>query len=1483
MINRKISNNKGNRSIRPLLSSSYIFLILTFLLLIPGRADVYGLNAKYIILMISDGWGAKHIEATNNYTGTIPLYQSGPDWTEYWMSTFPYGGSYNPARAWSDFNYVLTGFTDSAAAGTALYSGFKTANGRITVSYDASTAFFSIGERAKDLGKAVGAVSTVPVSDATPGAWVAHNDDRGNTFAIADEGFFGDPNTTGTVATDVKYGGGHGPTMPPADVIIGDGSSGYISSQILNRLRNESGQPGKHVLVERKSGADGGDALMAEANDPATEKLAGLFDHIYHNADDSGYNPENPTLSESALAAIKVLSRNPNGFVLMIEGGAVDKAAHANNMDQMIGEQEDFDHAVQTVINWVDDPANDSDWDNTLVIVTGDHECGYLTKDAGIFPNQPLGAVNSTTLAKEKIVSGTAGRRASWEDADGDNLIDPGETVYWRWNSGNHSNSLIPLYAKGADSELLAGYAEKGPDPVRGYYIDNTDVFLVMADAISDQTCIETGSVSMTPGQTLSGNPINLTSIVTADNAVNLNFTVTESGNCPAQTNASIITKRDTWRYNGASNGNIGTTWKNTAYDDSGWNTGSGVFGYGETYITTPLGAPGQMSAYFRKTFTICDANEVTSLRFNATYDDGISVYINGTQVINAGVSGNPPAWNGGAVNHESNQLYQTFNLDAYTGLLVSGTNVIAVGNYNTDSTSSDLVFDGELVINNNMGGSILFTGNSAQAQSVSTAGWTDGEKNLEVIADDAVCLTPLPYANDTFTFNNGPSCIETGSVSMTPGQTLSGNPIDLTSIVAADNAVNLNFTVTETENCPAQTNASIITKRDTWRYNGASNGNIGTTWKNTAYDDSGWNTGSGVFGYGETYITTPLGAPGQMSAYFRKTFTICDANEVTSLRFNATYDDGISVYINGTQVINAGVSGNPPAWNGGAVNHESNQLYQTFNLDAYTGLLVSGTNVIAVGNYNTDSTSSDLVFDGELVINNNMGVSVLFTGNSIQAQSVNTAGWTDGEKNVEVTGDDAVCLTPLPAENGSFNYSIHTSMAGITVMPTSGLVTTEAGGTAAFTVKLNTQPAANVTIGLSSSDMTEGTVSPASLTFTSANWNTPQTVTVTGVNDDVADGNILYNIITAAASSSDTNYNGINAADVSVTNNDNDDNAGITVTPISGLVTTESGGTATFTIILNSEPASSVTIDLTSSDTSEGIVSPASLTFIPENWNTFRVVTITGVDDYVADGNQAYKIITHATASSDSKYNGIDPNDVSVINMDNDTPGIKIEPSSGLVTDETGGAAGFKVKLNSQPAASVNISLSSSDTTEGTVSPSSLTFTAANWNIDQPVTVKGVDDFEADGNQPYFIVTHPAASSDPVYNGLNPVDVSVVNNDNERPGITVNPTSGLTTNENGGKAIFKIVLNTSPAAPVTIDLSSSDTTEGKVSPLTVTFTPEDWNRAKKITITGVDDSIRDGDQPYTIITHTAVSTDSAYNGLNAADVSVLNNDNEMR
>src|SRR5207253_2169251 len=141
--------------------------------------------------------------------------------------------------------------------------------------------------------------------------------------------------------------------------------------------------------------------------------------------------------------------------------------------------------------------------------------------------------------------------------------------------------------------------------------------------------------------------------------------------------------------------------------------------------------------------------------------------------------------------------------------------------------------------------------------------------------------------------------------------------------------------------------------------------------------------------------------------------------------------------------------------------------------------------------------------------------------------------------------------------------------------------------------------------------------------------------------------------------------------SDVSVTNQNND-HAGIVVTPTSGLVTTEGGGTASFTVAVTSKPTANVVIALTSSNPAEGLVAPPSLTFTPQNWNSPQSVTVTGVDDQTVDGDIAYTIVTGAAVSSDGKYSGLNPSDVSVVNKDNDTldlqiSNLTIEPSSGL------------------------------------------------------------------------------------------------------------------------------------------------------------------------------------------------------------------------
>ena len=239
---------------------------------------------------------------------------------------------------------------------------------------------------------------------------------------------------------------------------------------------------------------------------------------------------------------------------------------------------------------------------------------------------------------------------------------------------------------------------------------------------------------------------------------------------------------------------------------------------------------------------------------------------------------------------------------------------------------------------------------------------------------------------------------------------------------------------------------------------------------------------------------------------------------------------------------------------------------------------------------------------------------------------------------------------------------------AGITV--TGGpLATDETGAMDSFDVVLDTEPTADVTVNLVSSDTTEA-VPTASLLFTSANWNTPQTVTVTGQDDDIDDGNVAYQINTQPAVSSDPAYSGIDAADVAGTNADDGDTVGVTVAPTSGLTTAEADvtGSASFTVVLDSEPLFDVTIPFSTDNNTEGQVGTAmggpfsdsiNLTFTSANWNVPQTVWLIGVDDILGDGDTIYNIISGDPTSNDPLYDALTAASVADVQATNlDDPG---------------------------------------------------------------------------------------------------------------------------------------------------------------------------------------------------------------------------------
>lgn len=410
---------------------------------------------KNIIVLIGDGMGYNHIDATSLYqhgttnhqvavdpaAGTVEhvpgtpsqVFQSFP--VQVAMSTYSANGraGYDPTKAWADFTWIAEGATDSAAAGTALATGVKTNNGILGVD-PAGNVVKNVAERAAELDKATGVVTSVPFNHATPAAWGAHNASRNDSTGISTEMIDG-----------------------PLDVIMGAGHPGYdddhqprdadyslISEGDFQRLQD--GQTSRTFVEDR---ADFEALATTEGGPTQVFGLAQVANTLQQgrSGDSEGELPfavaqnDVPSLETMTKGALNALEQDEDGLFLMVEGGAIDWTGHANETTRNIEETVDFNASVEAVVEWVE---TESSWDETLVIVTADHETGYLD-----------GSSSDPT----------------WTPITGEK----GQLPDQKWFSGNHTNQLVPLFAKGVGSDLLGSYAV-GSDPVRGAYLDNVDV-----------------------------------------------------------------------------------------------------------------------------------------------------------------------------------------------------------------------------------------------------------------------------------------------------------------------------------------------------------------------------------------------------------------------------------------------------------------------------------------------------------------------------------------------------------------------------------------------------------------------------------------------------------------------------------------------------------------------------------------------------------------------------------------------------------------------------------------------------------------------------------------------------------------------------------------------------------------------------------------------------------------------------------------------
>lgn len=306
--------------------------------------------------------------------------------------------------------------------------------------------------------------------------------------------------------------------------------------------------------------------------------------------------------------------------------------------------------------------------------------------------------------------------------------------------------------------------------------------------------------------------------------------------------------------------------------------------------------------------------------------------------------------------------------------------------------------------------------------------------------------------------------------------------------------------------------------------------------------------------------------------------------------------------------------------------------------------------------------------------------------------------------------------------------------------------ITLNEGQSFVRTFKLKSQPLADVILNISSDHDDKLTISSKQLIFTSSNWNINQSVIFTAIDDNIASGDLSFNI-KIKPSSTDVLYNNIPENIIPITIKDND---------ISGIitdntsVTLDEGQYITRTFRLKSQPTSDVTLNISSNNSSRISISKPSLTFTASNWNTEQSVKFTAIDDNIYDGDVTVSVTIKST-SSDINYNNLSSG-FAITVKDNDTSGIITDTTSATITEGQYITRTFKLK--SQPKSNVTLNISSNNSSRLSISKSSLVFTSSNWNTTQSVNFTAVDNSIIDGDT-VVSVTVKSVSDDTNYNNL--------------------------------------------------------------------------------------------------------------------------------
>lgn len=321
-------------------------------------------KAKNIIFLVSDGMSI----GTLNMTDLLLTRKngSGSHWLELYRNS-------KITRALMDTSSASSIVTDSAAASSSWGGGFKVPNGRINIDAD-DKEHLPIWQKFKSKGKKTGCVTTVPITHATPAGFCIAQKSRNDQESIAEK--------------YLKNG---------FDVLMGGGKEYFLADRRKDgqNLIESFKEKGYQILYNSE------DLNAARSNAP----VLGLFSENglpYSKDRDSSkkYSESIPSLSEMTLKAIECLQNDQNGFVLQVEAGKVDWAAHANDIAGLVYDQVAFDEAVRTAIDFAEKDGE------TLVIITTDHGNANPGIIYGGHANQDFDSIQNYKHTNDWILNG---------------------------------------------------------------------------------------------------------------------------------------------------------------------------------------------------------------------------------------------------------------------------------------------------------------------------------------------------------------------------------------------------------------------------------------------------------------------------------------------------------------------------------------------------------------------------------------------------------------------------------------------------------------------------------------------------------------------------------------------------------------------------------------------------------------------------------------------------------------------------------------------------------------------------------------------------------------------------------------------------------------------------------------------------------------------------------------------------------------------